>query len=239
MSSKENRCFGIVRNYHLCKRKGDWRLFCHDHNRQWIGWLVFLIFTIFAGIVTIYTGTPQIFKDETIHVDVPNTSKLKKAINMAKMEGVKFTTESNSSIVSKFFALPIVISENQSTGNQFALVSITPYRPSSSDKVFDAGDCRFTGLVTKFDSHDKKAQFDLKSIACIDNQLNAYSIESSKLNLESLGTVRNINSPTEQKMELINIGADSYSVENFSNAIVQLDSSIKLLPYVGKSASRF
>jgi hypothetical protein len=53
MTVRENRCFGITRNLHRCGRSGDWRLFCPEHRRQPIAWLVFLVFTVVAGFSSI------------------------------------------------------------------------------------------------------------------------------------------------------------------------------------------
>ena len=43
--NKNNRCFGITK-WRLCRRRGNWRLLCHDHRYQWIGLLIFLFLTL-------------------------------------------------------------------------------------------------------------------------------------------------------------------------------------------------
>jgi len=47
------RCFGRNSNLSRCGRSGEWRFFCFDHKNQWVGWLVFLIFTVLAGTASI------------------------------------------------------------------------------------------------------------------------------------------------------------------------------------------
>lgn len=47
------RCWGIITNLRRCRRKGDWLLFCHDHKRQWLIWVSFLVFTVGGGLASI------------------------------------------------------------------------------------------------------------------------------------------------------------------------------------------
>src|SRR4051794_25740048 len=49
------RCLGITRNLHRCGRVGNWRIFCHEHRRQPLVWLSFILFTVVGGIASIYT----------------------------------------------------------------------------------------------------------------------------------------------------------------------------------------
>lgn len=48
-----NQCLGLTKNINRCQRKGDWRLFCPEHRRQPIAWIIFLVFTIGAGTASI------------------------------------------------------------------------------------------------------------------------------------------------------------------------------------------
>lgn len=50
----KRRCWGRLANLHRCGRKGDWRFFCEDHERQWIIFIFFLIFTVGGGTASIY-----------------------------------------------------------------------------------------------------------------------------------------------------------------------------------------
>lgn len=53
----QRRCFGITR-WRFCNRKGDWLLFCHDHNRQWIPFLLSLL-AIAGSICSIWALWPK------------------------------------------------------------------------------------------------------------------------------------------------------------------------------------
>ena len=48
-----SRCYGITRNLHRCSRRGDWKLFCHEHKKQPLVGLYVLIFTV-GGTASIY-----------------------------------------------------------------------------------------------------------------------------------------------------------------------------------------
>jgi hypothetical protein len=50
------RCLGINRNLRRCNRTIEGHLFCIDHRRQPIVWIFVLIFTVFAGIASIYSA---------------------------------------------------------------------------------------------------------------------------------------------------------------------------------------
>ena len=52
-SEKYRQCWGLNRNLQRCKRKGCWRLFCHDHRRQPLIWCAFFIFTVLGGTASI------------------------------------------------------------------------------------------------------------------------------------------------------------------------------------------
>ena len=60
------RCWGIKGNLRLCKRIGDWNLFCHDHKWQLIGWLSSLAFTVAVGILINYLSSVTLPKDPLI-----------------------------------------------------------------------------------------------------------------------------------------------------------------------------
>jgi hypothetical protein len=53
-----NRCWGLTKNFNRCGRKGDWRLFCEEHQKQPLGWIIFLIFSVEAGSLTILDHIP-------------------------------------------------------------------------------------------------------------------------------------------------------------------------------------
>jgi hypothetical protein len=52
----QSRCWRLTANLGRCARRGDWRLFCADHRRQWLLWLSFFVFTAVAGSLQIYSA---------------------------------------------------------------------------------------------------------------------------------------------------------------------------------------
>jgi tetratricopeptide (TPR) repeat protein len=50
------RCWGWTRNLRRCARIGKWWLFCGDHRRQPLTWIVFLVFTVGAGLASYYSA---------------------------------------------------------------------------------------------------------------------------------------------------------------------------------------
>lgn len=51
-----NRCWGVSRNLRRCGRLGNWRFFCADHRFQPVSLAFFLVFTVGAGIASIYSA---------------------------------------------------------------------------------------------------------------------------------------------------------------------------------------
>jgi hypothetical protein len=56
------RCLGLASGLRRCNRQGDWRFFCHDHAKQPLVWLCFLLFTVGGGTASIlsYIGHGRI-----------------------------------------------------------------------------------------------------------------------------------------------------------------------------------
>lgn len=50
------RCWGRNRNFRRCGRRGNWKCFCDDHRLQPIAAVVFLVFTIVAGVASIQSA---------------------------------------------------------------------------------------------------------------------------------------------------------------------------------------
>ena len=65
-----SRCFGFSSNLKLCKRQGSWWFFCHDHKRQWLIWISFVVFTMGGGgasILGVIKSTPDLAIAEQIN----------------------------------------------------------------------------------------------------------------------------------------------------------------------------
>jgi hypothetical protein len=50
------RCLGITRMFHRCGRYGQWIFYCEEHHRQPLQILFTLVFTVIAGIASIYSS---------------------------------------------------------------------------------------------------------------------------------------------------------------------------------------
>jgi hypothetical protein len=67
------RCWGITATWRRCARSGNWLLFCPDHRWQWTGWLSFLVFTVFAGSLGIWSDLfPNVPADKYSGVLLPD-----------------------------------------------------------------------------------------------------------------------------------------------------------------------
>lgn len=226
---KSNRCFGINGNKKFCSRTGDWHVFCADHDRQWMGWLLGLFAFVASaasilGVIPMLSSRPQ-------SVEVPGGNSMERAIYMAKMEGVQFSEPSASEVVAKFYVLPTVTYPLH-VRSPFALVSVSPFQPTDSSITFDAGDCRFVGEVTEFDPVSNKAVLAVKTISCTDNARQGYSLVQEDGN-RALGLVKDLQMPTELRLSLPEKGAGSHSVPPFSNAIIKFSEPITQLHRTG------
>lgn len=236
---KNNRCCGLTKNLNRCSRQGDWRLFCGEHGRQWIGWLFTLIFTVVAGAASIYSVAPTILPAPAPSVPVPGNSNLERAISMAKMEGVKFNTPSATDVVAKFYVRPTVTSPLNNDLVMFALVSVSPFKPLKSESTFDAGDCRFLGYVISFDPVSKKAVLSVKTISCTDNANQAFTFENTEFEREPNGVLTELEVPTEQSLSLSTEKDGAYSVPMHKNVLLKFSPPVEQLKLVGKSFQRF
>jgi len=77
------RCLGFNRNLRRCNRNLEGHLFCFDHRRQPFVWIFVLIFTVIAGIASIYSafqGANQRKADGKLvtenTIDYPPTNKI-------------------------------------------------------------------------------------------------------------------------------------------------------------------
>ncbi len=56
MNVKNTRCCGYLINLKRCQRTGNWKFLFDDHKRQPCVWMSFFVFTVCAGIASIYTA---------------------------------------------------------------------------------------------------------------------------------------------------------------------------------------
>lgn len=236
---KNNRCFGITRNLHRCSREGDWKLFCAEHSRQWFGWLFTLIFTVGAGAASISSVMPSFFPRATQSIEIPGENNLERAISMAKMEGVKFRDASATEVLAKFYVRPTASYPLNEKLGIFALVSVSPFRPEDSEKVFDPGDCRFLGHVISFDPMSRKAVLSIKTISCTDNANQVAGLENEDYERSPTGLVASVDTPTEMGLILSNQDDGTYSVPMFGNVLIKFVAPVQRLKAMGKTSDRF
>ncbi|WP_141213383.1 hypothetical protein [Janthinobacterium sp. PC23-8] len=200
-------------------------------------WIWIFIGSI-GSIASIYGIWPNSPKPDSF-VPIPESNNLERAILMAKMEGVAFKTPSALDVVAKFYVSPTINFPLNKDSSVFALVSVSPFRPSDSDFTFDAGDCRFLGNVTNFDPASNKAYFSIQTISCTDNSKNAFSLNNTYAQDDFTGFLANLKYPTESNLQVVKEQDGSYSVPVFSNALIKFSNPIKMIKYVGQVNERF
>lgn len=189
-----------------------------------------------GSVASIYSVWPT--KSEP-SIPVPIGNNIERAISMAKMEGAEFKNPSASEVVSKFYVRPTVHSFADSNSGDFALVSVSPFRPSESSSTFDAGDCRFLGKVTGFDPSSNKAVLSIKTISCTNNSNQAFTLELHPHERSPNGVISELKSPTEPSFQLVKEDDKTYSVPMFSNCLVKFSPPVKEIKYMGQAGERF
>lgn len=190
-----------------------------------------------GSVASIYSVWPEVHPKSALSVPVPSGNNIERAISMAKMEGVEFKSPSASEVVSKFYVRPTVLPLSDSNLSDFALVSVSPFRPSGSSSTFDAGDCRFLGKVTGFDPSSNKAVLSITAISCTNNSNQAFTLQLDELSTK--GVIVDLQSPTESDFQLIKDDDKSYSVPIFSNGLVKFSPPVEAIKYVGQTGERF
>lgn len=78
------RCWGVARNLRRCGRYGEWRLFCSDHHHQPILAAWVLLFTVIAGVASIYSAwfgaRPHQAQPEAQRFDEKEASELRNSM---------------------------------------------------------------------------------------------------------------------------------------------------------------
>ena len=79
------RCLGITRNLTRCNRMGEWKLFCEEHKRQPLVWVIFIVFTVIAGTASIYSAL-QPARTEIHHVPASRAPESGQHVTVAPTE---------------------------------------------------------------------------------------------------------------------------------------------------------
>ena len=237
---RHKRCFAFTKKLKRCARKGDWRLFCHEHKYQWLNVGLFvLVFPIATGIIASWAFSWLTASEPALSVNVPGQNSIDQALSKAKMEGAGYNTPSATEVVAKFYVLPTVTSRLDTKSSVFSLVSVSPFKPANSDFTFDAGDCRFLGYVTDFNPLSRDAVFSIKTVSCTDNANQSYELEFGDYVNAPQGLLADVRSPTEQHLTLSREQGGTYSLPLYTNVLVKFKKPVSALEYKGKVSKRF
>jgi len=67
------RCFGLTKNLNRCGRIGNWRVFCSEHNKQWLVFIFVAVFTVGGGGASLITWlNPVNSSDEEPKLEIIN-----------------------------------------------------------------------------------------------------------------------------------------------------------------------
>ncbi|KPJ91000.1 MAG: hypothetical protein AMJ53_12520 [Gammaproteobacteria bacterium SG8_11] len=205
-------------------------------------WLA--IFGIVLG--TVYYFFPFVgvlaFFDKS-RMEIPGDSVVEKKLNLAKIEGVKYKNPTNAYVIAKPITLPILNELTnplitESWGNKFMLASVSPFKPSAQDTIFEPGQCRFLGKATSLDTDKMVANFVIEVISCVDSRVEAYEITAKIRNSHRIGylarvdDIGNSNLPLSWRDKILTINDEQ-------NVVVIFDLPVSELKWVGKSALRF
>ena len=125
-----------------------------------------------------------------------------------------------------------------SGGNQFLLVSVSPFKPSEQDTIFDPGQCHLLGKAIIVDAAKMEANFEIETISCVDSRVEAYELTAKILYSRRIGYLTrkddfgNNSMPLTWKEKVL-------TLDDKNNVVVVFDSHVNQLKWVGKSAHRF
>lgn len=188
-----------------------------------------------------FSGVLSFF--EKSRVEIPGDSLIEQKLSMAKIEGVKYKSPSNAFTIAKPLTLP-VLNEltnplvTESWGNKFMLASVSPFKPSNQDTIFDPGQCRFLGKATGVDTVKMEGTFDIETISCVDSRVEAYELTAKMLHSRRIGylarasDIGNNSLPLSKNDKVLSLGDEQ-------NVVVIFDNPVNQMRWVGKSALRF
>lgn len=223
-----------------CGRKGNWSLFCEDHKNQWIkSLLLIMIIPVIINVISSILHSQISGAKSEPSVKIPGQNAIDRAILQAKMEGSALKTPSASEVIAKFFVLPSASNQLDTDTTPFALVSVSPFKPLSSDFIFDAGDCRFLGYIIDFNSLSRAAVFSIETISCTDNSNQSYSLKFNDYKNAPQGLLADINAPTELHLTLLPEKDGIYSLPLYTNVLVKFVEPVNALNFNGRVETRF
>jgi len=153
----------------------------------------------------------------------------------AKIEAVNYKIASSEIVVAKFITYPMLNNFNQMDDDWnlsiAIMTSISPFKATNVDRVFDGGDCRFTIKADRFSIALMNASFKITGITCIDNDSHVYELSSDA----SLGYLAVEQSVGINRVSVID--HDRYLMPNPNQSyVIQFYEPISTLEYKGVSA---
>ena len=180
---------------------------------------------------------------EKSRIEIPGDNIVVKKHNLAKIEGVKYAVPSNAVIIAKVVVLPVLNKMTNpirmdSLGNKLVLVSVSPFKPSQQQTIFDPGQCILFGKATSIDEDKMQANLVIETISCIDSRVEAYELTADALDSNTIGYLARKEDIGNDKIPL-SWNDKNLTIDYESNLIVVFDTPISELKCVGKSARRF
>jgi hypothetical protein len=188
----------------------------------------------FAGVLTFFERT---------QVEIPGESFIEQKINLAKIEGVKYKNPNSAYVIVKTVTFPVLnrltnLLTTELWGNQFLLVSVSPFKPSDQKTIFEPGQCRLSGKATHVNTTKMEGTFDIETISCVDSRVEAYKLTSEMLHSRRIGYLTRTNDIGNNNLPLIKKDK-VLTLNDEKNIIVIFDTPVSQLQRVSKSSVRF
>ncbi|MBE4102421.1 hypothetical protein HJ111_17925 [Vibrio parahaemolyticus] len=171
-----------------------------------------------------------------ILVTVQGDGAVEKRLKLAKLEASNYSIPSSSAAVIKFLSLPWLNSPQSHIAKTehdytFAIVTtVSPISSTSSEHVFDGGDCRLGVRASNIEKDKMIATFDIVSLSCTDNSGYAYSIEPDY----PIGYISALSTPGINKVKIVD--KDSYlTIDPEKNYYAQLYHPLEKIDKLGVS----
>lgn len=227
-----NRCFGVTRPFSLCKRKGDWLLFCADHRKlPWavLGSIVFTVIPVLASMLDWFSIAPA---DIVRAINPPKTT-LEEVVQSAAVEGVRYTVPSSEALVAKVVTRADLEQAEFDNKNYFLFSLVSPFQPSHMDVVFRGDSCRFIGKGKHLSENRSEAYIDIVRVSCVDDRGVAYELGAESVQRGRLGFVTNLEKKANDKVAVVKDG-NFVTLRQGENVIVRFDKPIASLPVMGR-----
>ncbi len=118
------------------------------------------------------------------------------------------------------------------------LASVSPFKPSDQNTIFEPGQCRLLGKATIVDAQKMEATFDIETISCVDSRVEAYELTAKMLHSHRIGYLARADDIGNKNLSL-SWNDKVLTLNDEKNVVVIFDSPVSQLSWMGKSALRF